>query len=477
MSAKRTRTPKPDPDQVRVTPLEEFRPNQANHRIHDERNRQAIGDSIDQFGPGRSLVAGPGGVIYAGNGTLAEAQARSMEALVVKPRRHQIVVVDRSDLSQVEAVALGIADNRTTDLSHNDDRKLIELLQSLPTESREAAGYSDGELKAFVQTIVKTAEGKAPDPAPADPEPAPPDRYAELVDRWRTGPGQLWTIPSRSVPGCYHKVMCGDSTILADMRRLCAGVRAQIAFTSPPYAEQRKETYGGVPEAKYVEWFNSVQYAVRDALDSHGSFFVNIKAHVDEGERSLYVHDLVSAMKRQWKWRYVDDLVWVHQGFPGALVGRFKNGHEPVFHFANGWPIKHYPERVAKPSDRVPVADETTVKRQGTSGNDYVHTREEGEGMAYPSNVLVIYQGGRGTEGVLHSAAFPLPMPTFFIRAYSDPGDVVLDPFLGAGTTLVAAENEGRICYGMELDHKHLAVTLDRATAVGLEPVLLETVP
>ena len=69
-----------------------------------------------------------------------------------------------------------------------------------------------------------------------------------------------------------------------------------------------------------------------------------------------------------------------------------------------------------------------------------------------------------------HQAAFPVGLPTFFIKAYSDPGDLIFDPFLGSGTTMIAAEKEGRIACGMEISPKYVAVILQRCKDAGLEP-------
>jgi hypothetical protein len=188
MTAKRIPggTPAPAGPQVRVASLDEFRPNAANHRNHDHRNMKAIGDSIDQFGPGRSLVAGPDGVIYAGNGTLAQARARGMEALVVRPERNQIVVVDRGDLSATEATALGIADNRATDLSTNDDAILAQLLETLPDAEREAAGFSDEEFKGLMASLeppaAKVAGSESSEPRESRPQANTPNQWIIIIE-------------------------------------------------------------------------------------------------------------------------------------------------------------------------------------------------------------------------------------------------------------------------------------------------------
>ena len=81
------------------------------------------------------------------------------------------------------------------------------------------------------------------------------------------------------------------------------------------------------------------------------------------------------------------------------------------------------------------------------------------DGLAYPSNVLSL---GKNREAVGHPAAFPTSLPSFFIRAYSDEGDTVFDPFLGSGTTLIAAEQLGRRCYGMEISPGYCDVVVKR---------------
>lgn len=89
--------------------------------------------------------------------------------------------------------------------------------------------------------------------------------------------------------------------------------------------------------------------------------------------------------------------------------------------------------------------------------------------MAYPGNVI---SAGKNGESLCHSAAFPVALPTFFIKAYSDAGDTIYEPFSGSGTTLVAAEREGRIGCGIEISPAYMAVTLERLAGLGMEPRL-----
>ena len=110
-----------------------------------------------------------------------------------------------------------------------------------------------------------------------------------------------------------------------------AGARANIVITSPPYATQREydpsSGFKPVRPDEYVAWYTDVEANAAAILASDGSYFLNIKEHADEGERSLYVKDLVIAHRRQWGWRFVDEFCWrkTDNGVPGGWNNRFKN--------------------------------------------------------------------------------------------------------------------------------------------------------
>jgi site-specific DNA-methyltransferase (adenine-specific) len=156
-----------------------------------------------------------------------------------------------------------------------------------------------------------------------------------------------------------HRLLCGDSRKNEDVQCLFAGSKASVAITSPPYASQRE--YGAssdfrpVAPDQYVNWFRDVAANIEVVLASDGSYFLNIKEHAEDGERALYVKDLVLAHKRQWGWRFVDEFCWrnTRNGVPGGWPNRFKNAWEPVFHFAKSSSIKFNPDAVSTPSDDV----------------------------------------------------------------------------------------------------------------------------
>ena len=255
-----------------------------------------------------------------------------------------------------------------------------------------------------------------------------------------------------------HRLLCGDSRSPEAVDRLLDGKRIAIAITSPPYASQRKydESSGFVPipPDQYVDWWEPIQENVRQHLAPDGSFFVNIKEHCEDGQRHLYVKDLTLAHVRRWGWMFVDELIWKKPGLPGGWPNRFKNDFEPVFHFASQQDIKFRPLAVGHESDHIRVYD------GGSSFSPHGNITVEGEfrsGIARPGNVIEV----AGADGS-HPVAFPIGLPAFFIKAFSDADDLIYEPFCGSGTTLIAAEQLGRQCAAMEISPSYCDISVAR---------------
>lgn len=223
---------------------------------------------------------------------------------------------------------------------------------------------------------------------------------------------------------------------------------------------------------------------MRGVLADNGSFFVNIKAHRTKKQRVLYVMDLVLAMVRKWGWWYLEEFCWTHKGLPGTYAPGFKNEFEGIYHFAQNGDIKFDPVAVSKPAGEAHYKNSIRIKDGYVSppassgfGKDKVWKYYDTDATtAYPGNVINC-EVTANNEGV-HAAAFPAHLPAFFIKAYSDPGDLWLDPFCGSGTVIVAAENEQRIGLGMELLPKYVAVILQRLQDhTSQTPRLIEASP
>lgn len=445
---------------VEVHKLTDADPDPENANLHTARGQQIVEESLRKRGAFRSLAAFGKGVarpvIGAGNLTQETAIGIGMdEAIFVYSDGSKPIVHVRTDIApgSKEARKLALEDNRAAEVSLNWDVGVVAGF-----DADVIAGlWSPAELSTLGQ---QWADEHDEDP-PEDPG-AQVDKAEELQQKWNVQPGDVWTAGA-------HRLICGDCREPETWGRLLDGATVNGVFTSPPYAEQRKAQYGGVPTAEYVDWWDAVQGNVKAHLAADGSFFVNIKPHCEDGERVLYVFDLVLAMQRRWGWRFVDELCWTHPGVPGAWPNRFKNSFEPIYQFAISENIRFRPDDVKHTSDDVFSYSASNPKAQSQSGLLSRSGVEGFTGMARPGNVINASTGGGVTDDT-HAAAFPVALPDFFIRAYSDAGDVWLDPFLGSGTTIVAAHQNKRVGMGIEQLPKYVAVCCERLAGLGLTP-------
>ena len=397
-----------------------IKPWPGNPRVNQD-SIQPVADSIERFGFGAPILArADDRIIIAGHTRYQAAKLLQLDKVPVR----------FLDLDPARARALALADNKLGEIAGWDEAALADVLNELEADGLDLAGlgWSDDELEGLLASPE--------DDVPADDgEPiAPPvDPVSVAGEVYQLGP---------------HRLICGDCRDPAIVAKLIGDRRVNVAFTSPPYASQRKydESSGFKPikPESYVDWFEAVQANVRASLAGDGSWFVNIKAHCEDGQRSLYVHDLTLAHVRRWGWRFVDELCWRKDPMPGKYGARFKNGFEPVFHFSQSTPKLIF-ANVSTLSDRLPGGGGSSWARaQGSS--ETILSRKSG--LARPSNVVDI-RGKAARIG--HSASFPVGLPAFFIKAYSDPGDIIFDPFMGSGTTMIAAANEKRIAMGCEI--------------------------
>jgi len=245
-----------------------------------------------------------------------------------------------------------------------------------------------------------------------------------------------------------------------------------LIITSPPYADRRKNTYGGIHEDKYVDWFSPIAQEIKRILKPTGSFILNIKPHCNNGERVLYVFDLVLHLKREIGFRYTDEFTWTKNGVAGKFKGRFKNAFEPVYHFTKEKDYTHNPYSVATPMKEVSIkrakrkASGETQNGSGFAGLREGHKLAEAT-LALPSNHLHIPQkSNQHTSQSKHPAVYPLELPEFFIKAFSNEGDVVFDPFMGSGTTAVASKLHNRKYIGFELLNEYINIANERIEKV-----------
>ncbi len=451
---------------IEIWPVDRLVPYTRNARTHSPEQVAQIAASIVEFGFNAPILVASDAGIVAGHGRLLAAQKLGLGEVPV-------VVLDH--LSETQRRAYVIADNKLALNAGWDEKMLAQELREIEDQGADLAvvGFDEDELNAILQQLQD-----APDSA--IPEEEIPDEPVNPVTR----AGDVWTIGK-------HRLVCGDCRDRNTLDSLFAGsLRANVCITSPPYATQREyDSSSGfkpiLPE-EYVGWYADVAAGVESVLAPEGSYFLNIKEHADEGERNLYVKDLVIAHRRQWGWRFVDEFCWrkTDNGVPGGWGNRFKNAWEPVFHFARQQQIKFRPESVGHES--ADCFDYSPNNPKSRSGSGLLGTGARGaaadggrnqgawgrtrsslssdsegrhSGLARPSNVIEVKS--ESSQGS-HSAPFPRALVEFFVLAFTDPGDVVFDPFMGSGTTMAAADVLGRAGYGTELSPSYCDVILRR---------------
>jgi hypothetical protein len=264
----------------------ELTPYPKNPRRHSDTQIAQIAGSIAQFGFNSPILIDSRGNIIAGHGRYLASLKLGLDTVPV-------VVLDH--LSETEKRAYILADNKLAELSSFDD----DLLRTELAELRDAEidlgglGFSDDELRVLLADVEIAGAAEAEE----EQIPEPP---AEPVTR----AGDIWLVGK-------HRMICGDCRDRDVVQRLFVGVKANLVITSPPYATQREydasSGFTPVPPEAYCDWFRVVATNIEAVLSPDGSYFLNIKPYADDGERNLYVMDLVLAHKRQWGWRFVDE--------------------------------------------------------------------------------------------------------------------------------------------------------------------------
>lgn len=246
-----------------------------------------------------------------------------------------------------------------------------------------------------------------------------------------------------------------------------------LIITSPPYADQRKKTYGGIHPDKYVEWFLPISEELLRVLKPTGTFILNIKEKVVKGERSTYVIELILEMKKQG-WLWTEEFIWHKKNsYPGKWPNRFRDSWERLLQFNKNRKFNMYQEEVM-----VPVGDWAKTRLKKLSQRDKIRDESKvgsgfgknisnwvGREKAYPTNVLHLATECNNKN---HSAAFPESLPEWFIKLFTKPGDTVLDPFMGSGTTNIVAQRMSRHSIGIEIIPEYYQMVKEQIRPVVL---------
>lgn len=396
------------------TSLADLRPDPRNARRHTPRNVGTIVDALHEVGAARSIVIDEDGVILAGNATAeAAAEAGIHRVQIVDADGETLIAVRRSGLTPAQKRRLALFDNRAAELAEWDAGVLAALVAE--NDGALAGLFGDDELERLLASVRP----------PAGDDPGPQiDRAEELRAKWGTERGQLWLVGR-------HRLLCGDSTEAADLERLLDGQQADLVFTDPPYGVNVTGK-GGRAVAGDLS-FTAIPFAF-DAFDralGPGGW-----CYVCGGSSNLLLYGKLF----EKHFRQLPGVIVWDKGRTAVLR---HNGYHACCEFVY------------------------FAYREGGGGRWYAgRTSDEAD------DVWRIPTDADGDR--YHPTQKPVALPARAIRNTCPPGGVVFDPFLGAGGTLVAAEQAGRACYALEIDPGYVAVCLERLAGLGLAPRLLD---
>lgn len=240
-----------------------------------------------------------------------------------------------------------------------------------------------------------------------------------------------------------------------------------LIVTSPPYADARKKHYDSIAPKKYVDFLLSFHEEFWRVLADDGSFVLNLKDKVVNGARHRFVWHTILALAEKG-WHCVDDYIWIKpNAMPGYWRNRFRDEWEYCFHLTKKKKFAMYQDAV-----RIPIGKWAKTRLVNLNGKSNMrHNSENDSGFGrdlrnwldkdtvLPGNTIGIPLVGKNMG---HPAVFPVGLPEFFIKVFTKPGDHVLDPFAGSGTTGVAAQMLGRNAVLIEKKQDYIAIMENR---------------
>jgi DNA modification methylase len=394
--------------------------NPGNPRLHSQKQIRQIAKSVSTFGFNVPILVDTGLRVIAGHGRVQASRLLGMS---------HVPVIRLEHLSEHQILAFMIADNRLTENSAWDDRLLGEQLTILAEAdlsfSLEDTGFEMAEIDLTIDNLAPVTEGEA-DPADAQPEPSP-IQVSRLGDLWMLG---------------KHRVLCGDALDQASYTQLMGDQQANVIFTDPPY---------NVPISGHVSGNGKICHRefVMGAGEMNEAQFIKFLTCV----LSLLATNSLKGSLHYicMDWRHIRELleagraasselknlcIWVKDN---AGMGSFyRSQHELVVVFENG---------------SGPFRNNIQLGRFGRSRSNV---------WQYPGVNSFARSTDEGDLLALHPTVKPVALVADAIMDCSARGDLVLDPFLGSGTTVIAAERTGRKCCGMELDPLYVDTVVRR---------------
>ena len=403
--------------------IKDLVPDPENARQHTPRGVGMIVDSLQEVGAARSIVIDENNVILAGNATVeAAGEAGITKLKIVEADGETIIAVRRTGLTPAQKRKLALYDNRTGELSDWEEKTLVGMLKDFTEEERFKLGFTEADLRDL--DIDLSGE-------PGDAEPQM-DMAEEVNKTWKVKLGDLWAIGE-------HRLLCGDCTKREDVERVMADEKTDMIFTDPPYGHknndgdliQNWEKALGKPQTK-----SSVARPIaNDGVEANEvvqAFFAIAADLLKPGCCCCCCCGGGGGPDPQFaRWS-----LWLDAAIPFKMcVVWDKGGLGMGWHYRRNW-------------ECILVAEKPGAASKWYGGHDVPNVIRD-IGKIIPS-------------ADQHPTQKPVELPAWFVKLHSQSGDTIFDPFLGSGTTMVAAQGLGRKCRGIEIHPPYVAVCLQR---------------
>lgn len=399
--------------QILYRKIEEIKPYSKNAKEHPKSQVAQIAKSIVEFGFAQAIVVDKDDVIIVGHGRLLASQSLGLK---------EVPVIKLDNLTKEQANAYRLADNKLNE-SEWDMKLVVEELREL-----DKSGF-DIEITGFSRDIL------GPDDKD-DEVPAIPDVPVSKI-------GDLYELGG-------HRLLCGDSTSEIDMVKLMGGVQADVVFTDPPYNVDYKGSGKNTSEGILNDKMSDSAFE-QFLVDT----FEMTKTHIKGGAGCYVFHshktatDFEKALEKVGF--HIDtQLIW-NKPNAGLGMNHYRTKHEPFYYCSLGKEKTFYGDRTGTTVWKIPERPEEQIKWL----EKVMQELETGK-----STVWSISR--ENVNEYVHPTQKPVELPARAIINSSKQGDIVLDQFLGSGTTLIACEKTNRNCYGLELDPKFADVIVQR---------------
>jgi DNA modification methylase len=404
--------------EIEYRSITDFKPNPLNARTHSKVQIRQIAESIRAFGFTNPVLIDRHNKIIAGHGRVEAAK------LIGKT---QVPTIRLESLTEDQVRAYIIADNKLAENAGWDrDMLAIELQHLMTLECADFDVTITGFEMAEIDAVIDEANG------PKDEDPVPmPDIERPAISK----PGDLWLLGK-------HRILCGNSLQAGAYQTLMGKRLASMVFCDPPYNVRIDGNVGGKGSIHHREFaMASGEMSEAEFFAFIGSFCRILSRSSTQGSVHFicmdwrHVADLIGAALQSYD-ELLNICVWVKDN--GGMGSFYRSRHELVLVFRNG-----------KGSHRNNI-------QLGQFGRNRTNVWE------YPCVNTFSKQGDEGNLLAMHPTVKPVAMVADAILDCSTRGEIVLDAFLGSGTTLMAAERVGRVCYGIELDPAYVDVAVRR---------------